>query len=227
MYADDVTIIEPIFANSDCCPTHNFKSFQEWVTACRMVINYNKTKQIIFRRQKHCNPTFPGITAADNVKVLGVDWESSLSWRSHFDRLLKVSSQRLYIIRILKPFLSTDQLCLVYKSIIVSLLLYAAPLFASLPQNVSQKLEKFNRRVHRLICGEACECNRFPCLSSLRVARATNFFIKCESLEDHPLHSFIPHRMRYSGHFRIPRIHSSRRHNSFLPFMCLLVNRDL
>ena len=138
-----------------------------------------------------------------------------------------ISSQRLYVIRILKPILSTDHLCLAYKSLILSILLYAAPLFAFLPQNICQKLEKFNRRVHRIICSKACDCDRFPPLSSLRLSRAMNFFMKCHLNDKHLLHSFVPQRMQFSGHFRVPQIRSSRRHHSFFPFMCSLFNRNL
>ena len=226
MYADDVTIIEPIIATSGCASSDNVKSFQEWITVCRMNINYSKSKQIVFKRKKDCVVTLPDIETCQTVKVLGVYWDSSLSWRTHFDHLLKVCAQRLYVVRILKPFLSADLLCLVYNSILVSILLYAAPLFVSLPQNISQKLEKFNRRAHRLICGKECNCNRFPSFSSQRVARAKNFFAKCETIVAHPLHPFVPQRMRFSGHFRVPYVRSSQRLNSFFPFMCILLNRD-
>ena len=224
MYADDVTIIEPIIATSACVSSDNVKSFEEWIIACRMVINYSKSKQIIFKRRKDCVATLPDIEHCDTVKVLGVHWDSALSWKVHFDNLLRVCAQRLYVIRILKPVLSSDLLCQVYNSIVVSVFLYAAPLFVTLPQNISQKLEKFNRRAHRLICGSDCDCIRFPSLSSQRITRARHFFVKCDSIVAHPLHSLVPHRMYYSGHFRIPHVRSSRRLNSFIPFMCMLLN---
>ena len=226
MYADDVTIIEPIITNSVCVFSDNVKSFEEWIIACRMVINYSKSKQIIFKRRKNCVAILPDIEHCDTVKVLGVYWDTSLSWKAHFDNLLRVCAQRLYIIRVLKPFLSADLLCQVYNSIVVSVFLYAAPLFVTLPQNISQKLEKFNRRAHRLICGSDCNCIRFPSLSSQRVTRARHFFVKCDSIAAHPLHSLVPQRMYYSGHFQVPHVRSSRRLKSFFPFMSMLLNSD-
>ena len=191
-----------------------------------MVINYTKSKQILFKRKKDCVVTHPDIETCLTAKILGVHWDSSLTWKTHFEQLLKVCAQRLYVFRILKPVISVDLLCVVYNSIVVSILLYAAPLFASLPLNISQKIEKFNRRAHRLICGKECSCNRFPSISSLRIQRARRFFMKCESNVAHPLHSLVPERMHNSGHFRLPLIRSSRRLNSFFPYICVLINSD-
>ena len=126
MYADDITIIEPVFVSSSCVFSENVNVVQEWITDCRMVINYTKSKQILFKRKKDCVVTHPDIETCLTAKVLGVHWDSSLTWKTHFEQLLKVCAQRLYVFRILKPVISVDLLCVVYNSIVVSILLYAA-----------------------------------------------------------------------------------------------------
>ena len=147
---------------------------------------------MVYYRTKSGNFALPGIEECHELKILGVHWNVDLTWRHHFDHILSLSSQRLYVVRVLKTQLSTEQLILVYKSIVLSILLYAAPLFISLPKGLTMKLEKFNTRVHRIICGKDCPCDLFPPLSSLREQRARKFFTPCETFKGHPLHHLVP-----------------------------------
>ena len=71
-----------------------------------------------------------------------------------------------------------DSLRLGCNSIAVIILLDAAPLLVLLPQNISPKLEKLNRRAPFLVCGKECNCNRSPSISAQRVARAKILFAK-------------------------------------------------
>ena len=127
-----------------------------------MCINLKKSKQMIFYCNKSNDFALPDIDVCQQLKILGVYWDVTLTWTYHFDNILRLASQRLYVIRTLKPLLSTEQLHLVYQSIVLSILLYAAPLFISLPKCVADKLERFNKRVHRIICGKGCQCDLFP-----------------------------------------------------------------
>ena len=112
----------------------------------------------------------------------------------------------------------------IYYSLITSLLLYAAPLFAWLPSEIDNKMEKFQKRAHRLICGAPCTCSSFPSLASVRQKRAVSFLLSCEAFPDHPLHRFVPQRLPRTGHFRLPFASTSRRLRSFFPLTCQLAN---
>ena len=225
IYADDITLVEPVPKNNNEL-TDNIRAIQKWIKANNMCLNLKKSKQMFVSCSSRQVSFYPDIEVCHNMKILGVIWSSNLSWSLHFESFLRLAAQRLYVLRILKPLLSKEQLASVYNSLIVSLFLYCAPLFISLPQNISQKLEKFNKRVHSLICGKCCKCPLFPPISSLRERRARKFFMLCEAVVSHPLHELVPKRMKNSGHLRLPHIRTSRRHNSFFPSMCTLLNRD-
>jgi hypothetical protein len=225
LYADDVTLVEPIFKAKDVSHC-NFLHVQQWINDQNLSLNLSKSRQLVFfGRGKHdhdvANPTIPVV---HNIKMLGVYWNDKLSWHHHFDEMLKWCSQRLFVIRILKPLIQKKDLINVYYSLIASLLLYSSPLFAYLPVTIENKLEQFHNRAHRIICGKDCSCNRFPSLSSLRWKRSLKFLKKCELFPMHPLHHDVPPRMSKTFHFRLPHIGTSRRLRSPIIWICYKMN---
>ena len=160
------------------------------------------------------------------MKILGVFWSNDLTWDLHVENVLRCCSQRLYVIRVLRNFLPRSKLICVYHSLITSILLYAAPLFSWLPTLLEKRLEKFQNRAHRIICGKSCECSDFPLLSCVRQQRAATFLQSCETFLEHPLHDIIPERLPRSGQFRLPVSRTSRRLRSFVPWTCLKANSD-
>ena len=179
---------------------------------------------MVIRRTNGYPNVYPDVDVVEELKILGVTWNSSLTWNSHFSKVLRFSSQRLYVIRTLKPLMSKERLIMVYKSIVLSLILYAAPLFAWLPKRTEEKIEKFQRRVHRLICEKQCDCNHFRKVSSVRESKACSFLLKCECTQHHPLHALVPTRLPRSGQFNQPEARTSRRLRSFFPWTCYLLD---
>ena len=223
IYADDVSLIEPL-TSLNKCPS-KLTEIEAWITDNNFVLNYSKTKQIILTRSApNDNFAYPAIEVVRDLKILGVHWNSKLTWSKHFEIVRKSCSQRLYIIRMLKPVIPKQVLVHIYHSLITSVLLYAAPLFAWLPCVIESQLERLQKRAHRLICGASCECPNFPSLASVRQRRAISFLLACEAFEDHPLHRIVPHRLPRSGHFRLPSALTSRRLRSFFPHTCQIAN---
>ena len=223
LYADDVSLIEAV-TSQNLFPQKLFL-IETWITQNRFVLNYSKTKQMIFTRCANGGDFhYPTIEVVTDLKILGVHWNKKLTWDSHFEKVIKPCSQRLRIIRILKSVLTNWSLILVYHSLITSLLLYAAPLFAWLPSRIEYMLDKFQRRAHRIICCGCCNCTAFPSLASVRKKRAISFLATCETYPEHPLHHFVPKRLPHSGHFCLPTASTSLRLHSFLPYTCQRAN---
>ena len=215
LYADDVSLIETIRHNS---VPNKLSAIDMWVTKNRFVLNYAKTKQLIFTRStRRGNFHYPNIELVNELKILGVHWNNKLTWERHFEKVMRLCSQRLYVIRVLKSVLTKSTLIRVYHSLITSLLLYAAPLFSWLPATVDNKLEKFQKRSHRIICGWSCACADFPPLRSVRESRAFLYLPKCEAFKEHPLHHIVPNCLPRSGDFCLPVSLTSRRLHSFIP----------
>ena len=217
-YADDVIIIESLSGGQvssvtlrDCVSTFDQKG---------LVVNPSKCKWLCLRRSKVCNLSVePGFTQVDSLKILGCIFTNNLDWSMHISVILKLASQRLHIIRCLKDYLTPTELIRIYHAIITSLFVYAAPVYGNLNSTLSTKLERFQRRAHRLICGPTpCTCNRFPTLRSRFEDAAVQLLLCSEGNKDHPLHEYVPERLPLTSKFRMPVCATTRRLNSFFPW---------
>ena len=95
-----------------------------------MVINFTKTKEIVFHRP---NPRMelditplPGIEIVKEIKLLGVIFCNVLKFDSHVNFVLKLSSQRSYLMKKLRDQgLSLKQLNTVSDAVILSRITHA------------------------------------------------------------------------------------------------------
>ena len=220
LYADDMTVIEPV--------TNNFISTAESIVARisehGLFVNPTKCKSLcIVRSPTHKCGGVP-FDLTENVKILGLIFTKSFSWDEQVSSVLSKASRRLYVIRLLKSFMPTDDLKIIYHALITSLIVYASPVYGRLNANLLYKLERFQKRAHRLICGSSCICNSFESIE-LRFRKAcVKFFLKCESSEKHPLHGLVPQRTNRTGLVTVPFCRTEKRLRTFLPHACLLVN---
>ena len=140
--------------------------------------------------------------------------------------MLCVASRRLYLIRRLKHFVKPPELVRIYNAVITSVFLYASPVYGRLPSKLLSKLEVFQRRAHRTICGVSCNCELFPSLSS----KLENIAVKLLRLSGvspiHPLHEFVPCRLPASGRLRLPSCcrPTDRGLNTIFPWSTSLYN---
>jgi hypothetical protein len=108
-----------------------FGAILKWAAANKMTINMTKTKEIVFRRPNpkidlHL-PSLLGIEIVNEAKLLGVIFTNNFHFDSHINYLLKVCSQRSYLIRTLRDQgLSRKQLNIVFDAIILSRIMYAS-----------------------------------------------------------------------------------------------------
>ena len=98
------------------------------------------------------------------MKLLGVTFDCKLGWNKHVDNIVRNASRRLYVLRCLKGNIPNDKLIVVYNVFVRSLIEYASPLFIGMTKKNVLKLEKIQRRFHRILCGT--ECTK-QCISSL------------------------------------------------------------
>lgn len=156
------------------------------------------------------------------MKILGVIFTETFTWKAQISNILSLASQRLHVIRTLKAYVSRPELLLVYHAIITSLLMYASPAYGQLPATLLAKLERFQSRAHRLVC-ESSSCD---CSGKLEVA-AVNLLQRAEIHDNHPLHKYVPGRLPATGKLRLPYCKTTRRLNSFLIWSAILTNSKL
>ena len=161
-YADDVTMCLPLFKNSD---NLHVKSAHDrlcnWSKENGLSLNLSKCKSILMSRCNDCVPfhlNYMYVSLISNLKIIGVTFNDKCTWSDHFDNVLRASSRRLYPLRVLKNDYEVNDafLCQVYFSTIRGLLEYCAPLFAGISATDSSRLERLQKRFHKLLCGTLC-----------------------------------------------------------------------
>ena len=223
-YADDVTIVETLQRNHQLSCVH-IDHCESISNSKGLLLKKSKCKQLCIRRSKLC-PQIPknGFVEVDSLKILGCIFTSKYKWDESVSTNLKKASRRLHIIRCLKNFLSVNELVTIYHALITSVFLYASPVYGRLPVSLSSRLERFQKRAHRLICGPSCVCPLFPSLRVKMEAAAVKLLLRSEACADHPLHPLVPPRLRASGRLCVPACVTDRRLNAFFPWACLLIN---
>ena len=227
-FADDTEILVPLLKKSiheDCVVLGNeINNVLQWSITNNMKINTQKCKILYFRRASPNNCILPhefhGINCCTNLKFLGITLNENLDFKEHFGLVLKKASQRLYFLRILKRSHDIVDLWKVFFALIRSVLEYAAPIFMALPKNISEKIERIQRRAHRIICGDHCTNCSLPTLADRRVILGTRLFNKIiNSGDEHPiaglLSSFYSTQCRNTK-FIMPVINNNTYKNTFV-----------
>jgi hypothetical protein len=233
-YIDDITFCIPILRHAGAHQVHDeHVNVIDWSLQHGLTINVSKSKSLLFKKSHDCTPIIlDGVENVRKVRILGVMINDRLSWDSHVDNVLSNAQKRLYCLRILKPLLPADDLRTIYFLLLRSTIEYSSCVFVHLPRILDDKLSRFQNRVHKLICSipkecraSDCACQAFPDLRQRRVNAATRLFLKAAQNPSHLLHDILPAKSMRSGRFLQPPALSSRRRDSFVPFVCALVGK--
>ena len=176
----------------------------------------------------HSLPLLPDIQVVNEMFILGVMFNSKLTWSTHIDYIIKKCSRLLFAFRTIRTTIPSPKLKLLYFSLVRSLIEYFAPRFSCLSSYDAQRLEKLQRRFHRLSCSTDCMPACLPALSDRRLSLALRFLQVILRDESHILHSRLPSRSR-RGRFILPPRRTEKRSKSFFLSTCerynLLRNR--
>ena len=166
-----------------------------------------------------------GFELQQTLTLLGVSFDSKLSWETHVKNTAKKAAQRIHPLKQMKRFnnITKHQLIQVYNSFILSVLEYNSPLYVGISQKNSTILERVRKRCHRIICGNECH---LPCLEPLSVRRLRRSLavFKATLHHTHILHHLSPKILRHSSHASVPLCKTHRRSASFFPFCTKLYN---
>ena len=221
-FADDIALIEAFFRGST--PPSNMETIRKWTDEFKLRLNFSKCHQLLIHRGKTQRVTaYSDIQVVSSATILGFTFNDKLNWNFHFDRVTRIASRRLHLLRILKPHLTGDQLRTVFNACIMSVLMYGSPLFCHLAARNLAKIERVRKRSHRIICGVDCQCSRLPVIEDSRTKIALKFLKKCH-LSNHPLNNLVPKQFFHSQRYQLPHCNTTRLLNSFFSFTCALFN---
>jgi hypothetical protein len=122
-YADDNTLISSEHCDVDVGV--EFDHIKLWAAKNNMLLNMQKTKEIVFHRpnpRSFISPSsIPSIDQVLEAKLLGVTLSHNLKFDSHIKSMLSECSQRTYLLRqLLSQGLALSGIKTVYQAIIVS-----------------------------------------------------------------------------------------------------------
>ena len=232
-YADDINYVLPIASRGSSDVSEYIKeeveNVEHWCVQKDFVLNKSKSRiMMVSNRHKtfQCGVYCESISMVNEMRILGVVFNSDWNWNSHIHQVCKMARKKLYLLRKLRPLVSRNDLHLVYTSCVRSVIEYASPVFVGLNKTLSKKLEKIDRRAHRVMFHDEefnCECG----MDNIRLRRcqaAKKLFKVATNKEDHMLHRLIPQCHRYTGRRIMPYSRTETRRSSFVPFTTCLLN---
>ena len=222
-YADDVTLVESLSCHQTS--SVSLDVCESLFSDKGLTVNRSKCKKLTFWRSviPSVHPD-QGFLSVNSLSILGVLFSNTFKWDCHVSSMISAAARRLYIIRRLKEFVNADKVIQVYHAIITSLFLYASPTFGHLPKKLLSKLERFQRRAHRIVCGPDCKCDCFPALAVKLEEAAVKLLLASETNSDHVLHEYVPRRLPASNRLNVSMCSTNRRQGSFFPWATKLYN---
>jgi len=231
-YADDTNLLVPELTDVDLCD--EFMAVQNWAQTNKMIINMAKTKELVFRRP---NPrltldacVITGVERVCEAKLLGVIFKNNLKTDSHVSYVLRMCSQRLYLLKQLRDQgLSIKQLDIVFQSIIIARIAYAAPAWSGFVSKEQEgKIDAFLR--HSFRCAVSQQLFTFRQITE----KADHTLFSSIINPTHCLHQLLPPtrithymQLRDRGHpYTLPTCVLQLHKNSFIN-RCLFEYIDL
>jgi hypothetical protein len=151
LFADDTSILisHSVFFNFKNEIKTIFNNLNQWFKNNLLSLNFSKTQFINFTTRKsnqieitinHNNKIIP---TCISTKFLGLTVNCTLSWRDHIDLVTKKLSTICYLIRNIKPYLSSSTLKMIYYSLFHSIMSYGIIFWGNSPHSsVIFKMQK-------------------------------------------------------------------------------------
>ena len=157
------------------------------------------------------------------------------SWNEHCDSIYKKATERLFVLWTLKRVgLGTNDLVLIYCSIVRSIVEYALPVWAAVPLYLDELIESVPRKALKIICGqvnytEALVLAGLESLSDRRVGACKRFMATAHQRS--PLKNIIPFSAAIESHYSIrvqlPRCQHGHTFLNFLSLQVPMLMRDV
>uniref|UniRef100_A0AAX7V5F4 Reverse transcriptase domain-containing protein n=1 Tax=Astatotilapia calliptera TaxID=8154 RepID=A0AAX7V5F4_ASTCA len=217
-FADDTTVIGLISDGDESAYRREVERLVSWCSHNNLVLNAQKTVEIIVDFRKHTAPLPPiiltdtPITSVESFRFLGTTITQDLKWEPTITSVIKKAQQRMYFLRQLKKFnLPTRTMMQFYTAIIESILTSSITVwYAGATIRDKQRLQRVVRSAEKVI---GC---RLPSLQDLYTSRTLRRAAQISADPSHPGHSLFD--LLPSGRrLRSIRTRTSRHKNSFFP----------
>ena len=140
----------------------DLKGIASWLSANRLTLNVLKTDFMVIGSRQRVASLEEDIALSlldtelekvNSVKCLGVDIDEYLTWDNHMLSIRQNVTCNLGVLRRVKPFLKTENLIVIYRSIIEPYFTYCCIVWDSISETQIANLQKLQNRAARLITG--------------------------------------------------------------------------
>jgi hypothetical protein len=227
-YADDTTLVFPLYkitGNSHVIREHS--NLLRWSDVNDLKMNVRKCKAMIIRKPNIRMGVIDmpdDVVEAVHLNILGVMLNHKCTWSTHIDYIIKKCSRLLFAFRQIRGLFSAYNLKRLYFSLVLSVIDYCAPLYVGLSTTDANRLNRLQKRFHRVICGPSCDKDCLPPLEQRRLMLTMRFLNKVMA-QGHILHHELPKRSQ-TGRFILPLRKTERRSKSVVLFACKEFNAN-
>lgn len=137
----------------------NLQKLSQWATDSRLSINVDKTKYMIFGRRNRAEGELLDLYLDDKLlgrvtsySYLGFCLDESLNFRLHISQLVSSCNQKICWLAKIRKFIDEKISITLYKSIIMSVLLYGCFFYGNATLQEQQKLQKLQNKSLRICC---------------------------------------------------------------------------
>ena len=192
-YADDTNLLVP--ENTDVSLADEYMQIKAWADKNCVKINTEKTKELVFHRPHptkwHVPPSLEGIEQVQTAKLLGVILQSNLNFTSHVDSVLKLCSQRIFLLKQLRDQgMSHGQLHTIFQAIVLNRIVYALSAWGPFLSITNfQRIDGFLKRSYRY----GFTSNKIYKIEQLLDSVMSDLFAKIQA-PHHCLYPLLPRR---------------------------------
>ena len=158
IYADDNKIFSHVKETDDCRKLQaNLNNLYEWTK--RWLLKLNIEKCYIMSAGRSCDISFDyviddkKIKRTDNMKDLGVTFDTKLKFDKHMDDKINIAYVMLATIKRNFKYISPSAFVILYKSMVRSQLEYAQSVWSPYRKEYIEKLEKVQIRATKIVKG--------------------------------------------------------------------------
>ena len=166
LFADDTNLTFtscslPVLQNK---MSNDLNEIAAWLNVNKLTLNLLKTDfMLIGSRQRiaaldgniELSLSNTDVRQVESTKCLGVNIDKNLTWEGHLQSVKQKVSSNLRILKKVKPFLNSENIDTLYRSIIEPYFSYRCLVWDSIGDTLSNSLQRLQNRAARIVTGAA------------------------------------------------------------------------
>ena len=167
----------------------DFNAIADWLESMDLVTNIKKgktevmlfgTSQKVKNQSLDISYRFTKITNTTCYKYLGVKLDQNLSLSEHIESVYKKASSRLYLMKRVRPQLTTDAALTLYKTMLIPIFTYCSIITSLYTETVKKRISSFERRTFHIIFNkETQKANNVLSIKTLQKRRTCIQVFSC------------------------------------------------